>query len=145
MIRRVWGLLCAKSYVVAKRPPFGVEAWRRRLELRRRPRHLAAVQNYEVRPLITPVLLQNGTGRGGLVVRCRLRGWRAPGSKPDLTEDPACMWACCIRGQTSHIWCGAEVWRGVPSQLSSSSTDRGSKLRVTPSPHYRGFSVESDP
>ncbi|GBL72239.1 hypothetical protein AVEN_115208-1 [Araneus ventricosus] len=27
-IGRVWGLLYAKSYVVAKRPPIGVELWR---------------------------------------------------------------------------------------------------------------------
>ncbi|GBM81457.1 hypothetical protein AVEN_214213-1 [Araneus ventricosus] len=30
-------------------------------------------------------------GRGGLVVRYRLWGQRAPGSKPDSTEDPPCM------------------------------------------------------
>ncbi|GBM25987.1 hypothetical protein AVEN_223121-1 [Araneus ventricosus] len=30
-------------------------------------------------------------GRGGLVVRSRLWGRRAPGSKPDSTEDPPCM------------------------------------------------------
>ncbi|GBM55200.1 hypothetical protein AVEN_182151-1 [Araneus ventricosus] len=32
-----------------------------------------------------------GVGRGGLVVRPRLWGRRAPGSKPDSTEDPPCM------------------------------------------------------
>ncbi|GBO27163.1 hypothetical protein AVEN_16625-1 [Araneus ventricosus] len=26
-------------------------------------------------------------------------------------------------------WCGAEVWRGMPAQVSSSSSDRGAKLR----------------
>ncbi|GBM39364.1 hypothetical protein AVEN_119030-1 [Araneus ventricosus] len=30
-------------------------------------------------------------GRGGLVVRSRLWGRRAPGSRPDSTEDPPCM------------------------------------------------------
>ncbi|GBN68224.1 hypothetical protein AVEN_56125-1 [Araneus ventricosus] len=30
-------------------------------------------------------------GRGGLVVRSRLWGRRAPGSKPDSTEDLPCM------------------------------------------------------
>ncbi|GBO45686.1 hypothetical protein AVEN_81945-1 [Araneus ventricosus] len=49
-IRRVWGLLHDESYVVAKRPPVGV---RRKFgegcQLRCRPRHLTAVQNYEVR------------------------------------------------------------------------------------------------
>ncbi|GBM35253.1 hypothetical protein AVEN_45521-1 [Araneus ventricosus] len=33
--------------------------------------------------------------------------------------------------QTSFRWCGAEVWRGriLPAQMSSSSSDCGSKLR----------------
>ncbi|GBN36750.1 hypothetical protein AVEN_29507-1 [Araneus ventricosus] len=39
----------------------GVEAWRRGCQLRCRPRHLSAFQNYEVRPKIALVLLQNGT------------------------------------------------------------------------------------
>ncbi|GBN63393.1 hypothetical protein AVEN_115912-1, partial [Araneus ventricosus] len=30
-------------------------------------------------------------GHGGLVVRPRLWGRRAPGSRPDSTEDPPCM------------------------------------------------------
>ncbi|GBL82701.1 hypothetical protein AVEN_263761-1 [Araneus ventricosus] len=30
-------------------------------------------------------------GRGGLVVRSRLRGRRAPGSKPNSTGDPPCV------------------------------------------------------
>ncbi|GBL79691.1 hypothetical protein AVEN_18225-1 [Araneus ventricosus] len=30
-------------------------------------------------------------GRGGLVVRPRLWGQRAPGSRPDSTDDPPCM------------------------------------------------------
>ncbi|GBN65935.1 hypothetical protein AVEN_3720-1, partial [Araneus ventricosus] len=30
-------------------------------------------------------------GCGGVVVRSRLWGRRAPGSKPDSTEDPPCM------------------------------------------------------
>ncbi|GBL56616.1 hypothetical protein AVEN_145101-1 [Araneus ventricosus] len=29
-------------------------------------------------------------GRGGLLARSRIRCWRAPGSKPDSTEDPPC-------------------------------------------------------
>ncbi|GBL92808.1 hypothetical protein AVEN_4518-1 [Araneus ventricosus] len=32
-----------------------------------------------------------------------------------------------IEGKTSSRWCGAEIWRGVPTQASSS--ERGSKLR----------------
>ncbi|GBM06269.1 hypothetical protein AVEN_206988-1 [Araneus ventricosus] len=45
-IRLVWGLLLAKSYVVAKRSPVGV-AWKFG-ELGCHPRHLTVVQNYEV-------------------------------------------------------------------------------------------------
>ncbi|GBM05921.1 hypothetical protein AVEN_2959-1, partial [Araneus ventricosus] len=43
----------------------------------------------------------NGSGRGGLVVTSRFRGFS---SKPDFTEDPPCILAC-----------GAEVWRGGAS------------------------------
>ncbi|GBN40809.1 hypothetical protein AVEN_16221-1, partial [Araneus ventricosus] len=54
--------------------------------------------------------------RGSLVVRSRLRGRRAPGSKPDSTEDPPCMGPAVrqiIRsGQTPSRWCGVEPWRG---------------------------------
>ncbi|GBL78005.1 hypothetical protein AVEN_143322-1 [Araneus ventricosus] len=31
------------------------------------------------------------SGRGGLVVRSRLRGGRIPGSKPDSTENTSCI------------------------------------------------------
>ncbi|GBM65278.1 hypothetical protein AVEN_193812-1 [Araneus ventricosus] len=49
-IRRVWGLLHAKSYIVAKRPPVGVarKFGEGGCQLRCRPRHLIEVQNYEV-------------------------------------------------------------------------------------------------
>ncbi|GBN12950.1 hypothetical protein AVEN_142021-1 [Araneus ventricosus] len=48
-IHHVWGLH-AKSYVVAKHPPVGMakEFGEGRCQLRCRPRHLTAVQNYEV-------------------------------------------------------------------------------------------------
>ncbi|GBN20699.1 hypothetical protein AVEN_31924-1 [Araneus ventricosus] len=50
-------------------------------------------------------------GRGGLVIRSRPRDCRA-----DSTGDPQCMVPVArqiIRsGQTSSLWCGAEVWRG---------------------------------
>ncbi|GBL81762.1 hypothetical protein AVEN_93526-1 [Araneus ventricosus] len=32
-------------------------------------------------------------------------------------------------GQTSSLWCGANFGEGVPAQVSSSSSDHGSKLR----------------
>ncbi|GBN23241.1 hypothetical protein AVEN_224013-1 [Araneus ventricosus] len=41
--------------------------------------------------LTPPQNLSKQRGCGGLVVRSRLWGWRAPGSRPDSTEDPPCM------------------------------------------------------
>ncbi|GBO24807.1 hypothetical protein AVEN_180117-1 [Araneus ventricosus] len=51
------------SYIVPPGSPrwCGVEVWRGGCQLRCRPRHLTEVQNYEVRPKIALVLLQNGT------------------------------------------------------------------------------------
>ncbi|GFW55310.1 hypothetical protein TNCV_116961 [Trichonephila clavipes] len=37
------------------------------------------------------------------------------------------------RAETSFLWCGVVVMRGVPAQVSSASLDHGSKLR-SPSP-----------
>ncbi|GBN40733.1 hypothetical protein AVEN_125519-1 [Araneus ventricosus] len=60
-IRHVWGLLHTKSYAVAKRPLVSVvRKIEKGCQLRRRPRHLTAVQNDEVRSKIALVLLQNG-------------------------------------------------------------------------------------
>ncbi|GFX09709.1 hypothetical protein TNCV_653081 [Trichonephila clavipes] len=33
------------------------------------------------------------------------------------------------RAETSSLWCGVKVRRGVPAQVSSTSLDHGSKLR----------------
>ncbi|GBN28086.1 hypothetical protein AVEN_266006-1 [Araneus ventricosus] len=30
-----------------------------------------------------------------VALRSRLRDWSDPGSKPDSTGDPPCMWCCC--------------------------------------------------
>ncbi|GBM66922.1 hypothetical protein AVEN_199898-1 [Araneus ventricosus] len=53
--------------------------------------------------------------RGGLVVGSRLWGRRAPGSKPDSTENPPCMGPASrqiIRSsQMSSRWCSMEDWR----------------------------------
>ncbi|GBM40990.1 hypothetical protein AVEN_250312-1 [Araneus ventricosus] len=62
-----------------------------------------------------PLQVRTKRGRGGLVLRFRDR--RAPGLKPDFTEDPSCMWACaCLVqsdvDQTSPRWSGVAVWRG---------------------------------
>ncbi|GBO20175.1 hypothetical protein AVEN_140997-1 [Araneus ventricosus] len=66
-------------------------------------------------------------GRGDLVVRSQLRDRKALGSKSDSTEDPS--------------WCTpwvkrllASVLRELPAQVSSSSSDHGSKLG-SPSQH----------
>ncbi|GBM57579.1 hypothetical protein AVEN_85446-1 [Araneus ventricosus] len=75
---------------------------------------------------------------GVLVVRSRFRGRRVPGSKPDSTEDPSCMWACCVINHTQGVkrtsrWRGAEdLRRGMPAQMSSSSSNGGSKCEVGP-------------
>ncbi|GBM25642.1 hypothetical protein AVEN_82758-1 [Araneus ventricosus] len=89
----------------------GEEAWREgcKLRRRRRPRHLTAVQIYEVLPKIA-------RGCGSLEARSRIRHQRVAGSKPDSTEDPPCMVPAArqiIRsGQTFSRLCGADVWRG---------------------------------
>ncbi|GBN30130.1 hypothetical protein AVEN_185316-1 [Araneus ventricosus] len=48
-------------------------------------------------------------GRDGLVVASRLWCWRAPGSKPDSTEDPPCMGPVV---RQILRWRGVEAWRG---------------------------------
>ncbi|GBM07171.1 hypothetical protein AVEN_15418-1 [Araneus ventricosus] len=70
-------------------------------------------------------------GHGSLEVTSQLRGRKVPCSKPDSTEDLPCM---CVRQimrrePNDPRWCGAEVWRGAPGLVSSSSSDRWSKLR----------------
>ncbi|GBN80907.1 hypothetical protein AVEN_21070-1 [Araneus ventricosus] len=58
-------------------------------------------------------------GRGGLVVRSWPWGRRAPGPRPNSTEDPPCMGPAAgqiIRsGQATSLWCGVEAWRGGDS------------------------------
>ncbi|GBM97734.1 hypothetical protein AVEN_265433-1 [Araneus ventricosus] len=58
--RRAWGLLQAKSYVRSQTSArwYGEGVPYKGCQLRCRPRHLTAVQNDEIGPL---VLLQNGT------------------------------------------------------------------------------------
>ncbi|GBM07118.1 hypothetical protein AVEN_177082-1 [Araneus ventricosus] len=71
-------------------------------------------------------------GRGGQVATTWLWSRRVPGSKPDVTEDPPCMGACC---KLNHTWCPnvlrlvrrGRLERWLPAQASPS--DRGSKLR----------------
>ncbi|GBN07393.1 hypothetical protein AVEN_10064-1, partial [Araneus ventricosus] len=73
-------------------------------------------------------------GRGGLVVRSRLWGQWVPGSRPDSTEDPPCTrgllhaksYVVAKRPPAGVAW---KLGEGVPAQVPSSSSDRGSKLR----------------
>ncbi|GBM98020.1 hypothetical protein AVEN_87366-1 [Araneus ventricosus] len=70
-------------------------------------------------------------------VRFRLRGQKAPGSKHDSTKDPSCMWTCCTLNLTSWIKCPhacvvRKFGKGGADQVSSSSSDRDSKLRGPP-------------
>ncbi|GBN57586.1 hypothetical protein AVEN_157580-1 [Araneus ventricosus] len=44
----------------------------------------------------------------------------------ELIQTPGLLIRQLPRGAA---WCGVEVWRGVSAQVSSSSSDRGSKLR----------------
>ncbi|GBM10161.1 hypothetical protein AVEN_258763-1 [Araneus ventricosus] len=73
-------------------------------------------------------------GLGGLVVRCRPRGWRAPGSKPDSTEDPPRIWDRFTPNptyQAKRPLAGVvrKFRKGVPTQAQSTPSDGGSKLR----------------
>ncbi|GBM89339.1 hypothetical protein AVEN_175783-1 [Araneus ventricosus] len=69
-------------------------------------------------------------GPGDLVVRSRLRGRRAPGSKPYSTEDRPCMRACCTLNRGPNflplVWCGS--LECVLAQVSFSSSACGSKM-----------------
>ncbi|GBL75310.1 hypothetical protein AVEN_194527-1 [Araneus ventricosus] len=92
-----------KSYVVGQTFSrwCGTAIWRGWFDVKCRPRHLTTVQNYEVRPKIALLFLQNGTrGRGGLV---------------SVKRTPAGM----VR----------KFGEGVPDHKSFSSSDRDSKLR----------------
>ncbi|GBO18871.1 hypothetical protein AVEN_164753-1 [Araneus ventricosus] len=91
-------------------------------------------QNLDIAGLSIPT---NIRGRGGLVVRCRLRDRRVPGSKPDSTKDPPCMWTRCMCNHTYGVKSPpADAMRkfgeGAPAQVSSSSSDCGSKYKVRP-------------
>ncbi|GBM30641.1 hypothetical protein AVEN_18328-1 [Araneus ventricosus] len=50
------------------------------------------------------------------LARARHRSQRTPGSKPDSTKDPPCLWSWYMLNvvvvQTSTLQFGAEVWRG---------------------------------
>ncbi|GBM37215.1 hypothetical protein AVEN_14981-1 [Araneus ventricosus] len=67
------------------------------------------------------------------MVRPQLWSRRVPGSRPSSTEDPSCMgllhaksYAVAKRPPVGVAWKLGEV---VPAQVSSSLSDRGSKLR----------------
>ncbi|GBO12034.1 hypothetical protein AVEN_241308-1 [Araneus ventricosus] len=71
-------------------------------------------------------------GFGGLVARSRLWGRRAPGSKPDSTEDPPCMGPLLhaksyVVAKRPPVGVACKFGEGMPAQVSSSSSKRGSK------------------
>ncbi|GBN48991.1 hypothetical protein AVEN_173216-1 [Araneus ventricosus] len=75
--------------------------------------------------------------RGVLVVRSRLRSRRVPGSKPDFTGDPPCLWTQCklnmawfkcpLAGEVRKF--GEADASSLPLQSPALSSDRGLKLR----------------
>ncbi|GBM00618.1 hypothetical protein AVEN_134482-1 [Araneus ventricosus] len=72
-------------------------------------------------------------GPGGLVVRSRFQGRRVADSKPDSTEDPPCMGPVArvksyVVAKRSPAGVVRKFGEGVQVQVSSSSSDRGTKL-----------------
>ncbi|GBL77378.1 hypothetical protein AVEN_41793-1 [Araneus ventricosus] len=84
-----------------------------------------------VRPLAGRCLGNVTGSRGGLVVRCRYRSCRIPGSKLDSTEDPSGPFHVKSYVGTKRHPAGVvrKFGEGVPAQVSFSSSDQGSKLR----------------
>ncbi|GFX04728.1 hypothetical protein TNCV_2247121 [Trichonephila clavipes] len=67
-------------------------------------------------------------------LRSQTRGESVVGSNPGATEDPKCRGDRCSLKLSrlnvlSFVWCDNKE-RKVPSQVTSSSLDKGSKLRV---------------
>ncbi|GBL86385.1 hypothetical protein AVEN_164555-1 [Araneus ventricosus] len=61
-------------------------------------------------------------------------GRKFPGSKPNSTENPPCMWACCMlnhKQRTTRPPAGVvrNLGQGVPAQASSSSYESVLKLQ----------------
>ncbi|GBO38253.1 hypothetical protein AVEN_76958-1 [Araneus ventricosus] len=113
-IRRAWGPLHAKLYVVVKHPPDGVvrkfgEVVPAKVSSSDRSSKLRGASQD------IPRVASKRGGRSGLVVRSRPRDRRVAGSKSDSTEDPQSMGPAARqiirRGQMSSRWCGVEVWR----------------------------------
>ncbi|GFU86451.1 uncharacterized protein TNCV_1418031 [Trichonephila clavipes] len=81
------------------------------------------------RNLLTPTILCD---RGCLVVKVSDRGWLAVSSSPESPKTRRVGQRCTLnlsRAETSSHWCDVVVRKGMPPQVSSSSHDRGSKLR----------------
>ncbi|GBL69834.1 hypothetical protein AVEN_184271-1 [Araneus ventricosus] len=71
---------------------------------------------------------QNKQGSGGLVGRYRFRVRKVPGSKPNSTEDPQCMWAWRTLDSTSWVKrtpddVAQKIGKGQPAYFLSSSSD----------------------
>ncbi|GBN67266.1 hypothetical protein AVEN_146050-1 [Araneus ventricosus] len=67
----------------------------------------------------------------GLVLRCRLWGRRVPGSNPGSTEDPPCLDLLKVKpyvvAKRSPAGVARKLGEGVPVQVSTASSDGGSK------------------
>ncbi|GBO32806.1 hypothetical protein AVEN_213850-1 [Araneus ventricosus] len=80
-------------------------------------------------------------GSGGLVIRSRLWGRRVPGPEPHSTEDTSCMGLVLVKSyvvaKRPPVGVAWKFEEEVPAQMSSSLSDRGSKLRGSSqySPH----------
>ncbi|GBM55142.1 hypothetical protein AVEN_207026-1 [Araneus ventricosus] len=70
-------------------------------------------------------------GRGSLVLRSRLWGRRASGSKPDSTEDPPCMEHAksYLGAKRPPVGVARKFEERAPDQASSSLSDSGSIFR----------------
>ncbi|GBN46073.1 hypothetical protein AVEN_246108-1 [Araneus ventricosus] len=128
-IRRVWGQLSAKSYVMAKRPPVATQYTPTQSPIlglrhervgeeetrpagRRKPHSFnKGVREWDIHPL-TLNTNQFGEVIGQLIAR-----------DPDVSLHPD---KPKQSNSAKLVWCGS-LEREVPAQMSSSSSDRGSK------------------
>ncbi|GBM69472.1 hypothetical protein AVEN_168314-1 [Araneus ventricosus] len=98
--------------------------------------------------LMPALLLNRPVGRGPRWPsgKASASGRRGPDSKPDCTEDPPCMWACCMLNNSEvakrpPACMLRRFGEMVPAQVSSLSSDNGSKLRGPPQNNPRDTSI----
>ncbi|GBO31595.1 hypothetical protein AVEN_64599-1, partial [Araneus ventricosus] len=89
------------------------------------------------------IIPHSNGGHGDLMVRSRLWGWRIQALNPIPLKIRCVLGLLHIKSYVGdhNSSLGAEAWRrGMPAQVSSSSSDRGSKLR---GPSQNGSRVAS--